>query len=79
MEWKGNQNDCRAYLDSGLYIRITRIDPPREEAFYVWTIHDPFVRVPVASSCHYADEHPSTLEEAKCQATKAAEHVKKWV
>lgn len=49
IEWEGYY-DRHAWLDNGLHLRVTRIDPFKSDPFWIWTVHDPMVRPAVAAS-----------------------------
>jgi hypothetical protein len=76
LKWEGYY-DRHAWLDNGLHLRVTRIDPPNGDFFWMWTVEDPMVRPTVASSA-FQKEHPSSLDEAERQCVEAASRIKPY-
>lgn len=79
VQWEGYY-DRHAWFDNGLHLRVTRIDPPKEDFFWMWTVYDPMVRVPVGSSTYEMglDKHTQDLDEAQRQCIEAAKRVKPY-
>ena len=79
IQWEGYY-DRHAWLDNGLHLRVTRIDPPKGDFFWMWTVEDPMVHPTVASSTYEMslDQHPQDLDEAQRQCIEAASRIKPY-
>lgn len=76
LKWEGYY-DRHTWLDNGLHLRVTRIDLPKGDFFWMWTVEDPMVRIAPASSA-YQKEHPTNLDEAEQQCIEAASRIKPY-
>jgi len=74
LKWEGYY-DRHAFLDNGLHLRVTRIDPHNGEHFWMWTVDDPMIRTAIASS---GTDYIKDLDEAEQQCVTAAKRCVPW-
>lgn len=74
IKWEGYR-DRHAWLDNGLHLRVTRIDPPKGKPCWMWTVHDPMIRPAVAGS-HTTYYPVQDLDRAERDCIEAATKIK---